>query len=289
MTVYPPNVSTYASRIPYITPAEFEASPTGVNVSQLVPRGTPEQNADALKVVIERASGYADSYCRQVLAATTDIQSGRYRIQRTGFLRIPTDRSPIIAVNSLKVGFSPSSLSTFTDMSDVWIDRKVVTFPIQTVRMQPLVNALYSDGRAYAVMEYVNGYANTLTTAASSAGGTTLTVDSVLGIVAGMDITIYDPGYTEMVTVTSVAGSVVTLSAPLAYAHGVGVSVSALPPAVKQAVVLLTSSLIKTRGSEAIVMNSMRAMPTSTVDSESGGTAESNLAKELLLPFVRSV
>ena len=289
MTVYPPNLSTYTSRIPYITSAEFEASPTGVNVSQLVPRGTPEQNADALAVTISRASGFADTFCRQVLAATTDVQSGRYRIQRTGFLRIPADRSPIIAVNSLKVGFSPSSMSTLTDMSNVWIDRKVVTFPIQTVQMQPLVSALYTDGRAYAIMEYVNGYANTLTTATSAAGVTTLTVDSVLGIAPGMDITIYDPAYTEVVTVASVSGSVVTLTAPLVYAHGVGVSVSSLPPAVKQAVVLLTAALIKTRGSEAIVMNSMRAMPTSTVQSESGGSADISLAKELLLPYVRAI
>ena len=287
MTVYPPNVSTYTSRIPYITAAEYEASPTGVNVSQLVPRGTPEQNADALNVTISRASGFVDSFCRQVLAATTDIQSGRYRIQRTGFLRIPAERSPIIAVNSLKVGFSPSSLTTFGDMSDVWIDRKVVTFPIQTVKMQPLVNALYTDGRAYAIMEYVNGYANTLTTADSTAGATTLSVDSTLGIVAGMEITIYDPAYTEVMTVASVTTSAVTFTSPLAYAHVAGVSVSTLPPAVKQAVVLLTSSLIKTRGSEAIVMNSMRAMPSSTVDSESGGIAEIKLAKELLAPFVR--
>ena len=289
MTVYAPNASTYTSRVPYITAAEYMASPTGVNVSQLVPRGTPEQNDDALRIVIERASSYADTFCRQVLAATLDTQSGRYRIQRTGFLQIPAERSPIIAVNSIKVGFTPSSLTDIGTYENVWIDRKVVSFPIQTVKMQPLVNSLYTDGRAYAVMTYVNGYANTLTTASATAGATSLTVDSTLGVVPGMELSIYDPAVTETVTVVSVTDTTITIAAPLQFNHATGVSVSCLPPAVKQAVVLLASALIKTRGSEAIVMNSMRATPSQTNTSESGGYEEIVLAKELLQPYVRAV
>lgn len=289
MTVYAPNITSYTSRIPYITAEEYKASATGVNVSQLVPRGTPEQNADALDVAIARASSYVDIYCRQVLAATTDIQSGRYRIQRNGYLRIPTDYSPIIAVDSISVGFSPTSMSNFTDMSNIWIDRKTVTIPMQTIQLLPFFSAMYADGRAYAIMQYTNGYACTLTEATSSAGATSITVDSALGIHAGVQLTIYDPSKTEVRIVASVAGKVVTFTEALTYAHGVGVSVSALPAAVKQATVLLTSTLIKTRGSDAIVLNSMSSQPSQKVASEDGGTADSKMAFDLLKPFVRVV
>ena len=287
MTVYAPYVNSYTSTTPYITAAEYMASPTGVNISQLVPRGTAKQNEDALNQAIARASSFIDIHCRQVLAATVDTQSGRYRIQAGGMMRIPVNFSPILAVNSVKVGFAPSSLNPFTDMSNLWIDRKVVQFPLQTMQMQGNYTPLYADGRVFVILEYVNGWANTLTTAASAVGDTTVTVDSNLGIQPGVELTIYDPNGTEVRTVVSVAGNVVTLDSPLTFAHDAGYSISALPAAVKQAAVLLTSALIKTRGSEAIVMSQMRAQPTQTVPIEDGGLAEIALAKELMTPFVR--
>jgi hypothetical protein len=289
VTVYAPNITSYTSRIPYITSAEYKASATGVNVSQLVPRGTPEENADALEIAIRRASSFVDTHCRQVLAATSDIQSGRYRINRSGFVQIPTDYSPIIAVNSIELGFAPSAMSTFTDMTNLWIDRKVVTVPLQTVQLLPLFSAMYSDGRVYAKLNYVNGYACTLTDTTSVAGASSLVLDSMLGVQPGVQLTIYDPGRSEVVYVQSVSGNTVTLSAPMTYAHGTGVSVSSLPAAVKQATVLLTSALIKTRGSEAIVMNSMSAPPSRTTATEDGGMQEIALARELLKPFARVV
>jgi hypothetical protein len=288
VTVYAPYVNTYASRTPYITPDEYKASPTGVNVSQLVPRGTPEQNDDALVVAISRASSYVDIHCRQVLAATLDTQSGRYRVQRGGFMRIPADNAPVVAVDSVKFGFVPSNLTTITDLSNIWIDRKVVTVPIPSVRTNNAFSTLAWDGRVYAVMTYVNGYANTLISANTAIGDTTITVDSTLGIIAGMELTIYDPGSTEVVTITNVAGNVLTVSAPMSYAHEIGDSISALPSAIKQAVVLLTSAIIKTRGSEAIVMNTM-SQPTVRAKGEAGMKEEITMAKELLVPFVRPV
>lgn len=288
MTVYAPYISSYTTRTPYITAAEFQASPTGINVSQLVPRGTQEQNIDALNVAISRASSYIDMFCKQTLAATTDTQSGRFRIQRAGYLRIPVPFSPIIAVNSVKVGFSPSSLTTMPNLSDLWIDRKVVTFPIQTVQLNVGYSSLYSDGRAYVVLEYVNGWANTLLANAVSAGSSTITVDSSLGIQPGVQLTIYDPAHTEVVVVASVSGNVLTLASPVDYAHEAGFNVSALPAAVKQAAVMLTAALIKTRGSEAIVMSQLRQQASSVVPIEDGGFQDVAIAKELLLPFVRT-
>lgn len=289
MTVYSPKASTYTSRTPYITIDEYNASPTGVNVSQLVPRGTLQQNTDALSIAIERASSYADVYCRQVLAATSDVEAGRYRINRYGQVRVPVERSPIISVSGISIGFAPSAMTALTDLSNVWIERKALMFPVSTMQLQPFNSQIMSDGRLFVTVNYVNGYANTLTTAASVEGATTLTVDSTLGLVPGMAVTVYDPAFTEQANVVSTTATTITLDSALTYAHAAGTSVSVMPPAVKQAVVLLTSALIKTRGSEAIVMNSMRATPSSAVTSESGALEEIVLAKELLAPYVRVV
>lgn len=289
MGAFAPYVSSYTLTTPYITADEFMASPTGVNVSQLVPRGTEEQNRHALNTVIQRASSYADMFCKQVLAATTDITSGRYRIQRTGVVRVATRFSPIVEVTSISLGFTPSSMTALTNFSNVWIDRKVVTFPIETMQLLPGYSTFYGDGRVYCSVGYVNGYANTLTTGAWSAGVTSATVASTLGMYPGVELTIYDTGAVETVFVQSVSGNTVTFTSPLLYAHDAGTNISALPAAVKQAVVLLTSALIKTRGSEAIVMQQLRQQPGTTTPIEGGGMQEIALAKEMLLPFVRTM
>lgn len=289
MTVYAPNVSSYTSHAPYITPAEFMASPTGVNVSQLVPRGTASQNDDALRTVIARASSYADTFCKQVLSSTVDIESGRYRIQRTGVMVIPMRNSPVVAVNSIKIGYSPSSMTEISDMGNVWIDRKVVQFPVNSLPLMPVFGGTSPDGKVYSIISYVNGYANAELSAPIVAGDLTATVSNPLGMYTGVELTVYDPGNTETLIVESFSGNTITFTSPATQAHEVGNNISSLPDSIKQAVVLLTASLIKTRGSEAIVMAQMRSQANQATSIEGGGSEEISIAKELLLPYVRTV
>lgn len=289
MTVIAPNISTYSSHAPYITPAEYLASPTGVNVSQLVPRGTEDQNKDALRTVISRASAYADAFCKQVLNATVEVTSGRYRLQRTGIMRVPLTYSPALAIESIQVGFSPSQMTALTDMGNVWLDRKVVTFPIGSTPILPVFGATAPDGYCYVIVEYVNGYANSELTAPSVIGATSVTVASTVGMYPGVELTINDPGNTESVIISSVSGNVVSFTTPLVFAHEAGNNISALPDSIKQAIVLLTSALIKTRGSEAVVMSQLRQQANQTTSIEGGGFDEVSIAKSLLLPYVRTV
>lgn len=289
MTKYAPYVSSYTVTAPYITPDEYKASPTGVNVSQLVPRGTEEQNLDALKTVIARASSYADQLCRQILAATTDIQSGRYRVQRGAVLRVPMQFSPTIAVNKISIGYAPSAMAEVSDLSNVWIDRKVVTIPIGSVPILPTYGALAPDNRMYCIIEYVNGWANALLSETATAGSSIITVDNPVGMTEGVQLTIFDAGKSEVVYVDSVVGNVVTLTAPLAHTHLAEVNVSAFPDAIKQAVVLLTSYLIKTRGGQAMVMASIAANPTRATVAENGANDELAIATDLLAQYLRTV
>ncbi|MEC5149229.1 hypothetical protein [Cryobacterium sp. GrIS_2_6] len=276
-------VPTYASRSPYLTPAEYLASPTGVNVSQLVVGGTPQQNADALSQTIARASSLADDYCYQILGATLDTQAGRYRVSNEGTLKVPLAFTPVIQVTNVSVGPQPSMMASLPDLSNVWVGRKVTEIPILAMSFpMPGATSRTASGYLYAAVTYVNGYANSVLTAATNGGATTILVDSTLGVLPGMQLTIHEPGVSERVNVLSVTGNTATLAAPLVNLHSAGANVSALPEAIKQAVVLLTSALIKTRGSEALVMSSMRGQPAKTAKVEDGGLEEIDLAVEWL-------
>ena len=281
-----PLISTYASRTPYLTPAEYIASPTGVDVSQLVPGGTNQQNADALAQTIARASSGIDSFCRKVLAATLDTQVGTYRVNRDGYILIKLDNTPIVQVNDVAVGIMPGQLSSLTDLSGVWVGRKVISVPIANLNFPPFG---FGASKLYAVTKYVNGWTNCLLAPpnAATAGAATITVDNPLGIIPGLPVTIYDPGFTENVTVLSVSGNTVTLTAPLAFAHAVGVSVSALPPYVKEAAVLWTSGLIKTRGDDSYVMPAEGAQPSRIVGTMGDLGEDFALAADLLMPICR--
>lgn len=274
-------VPTYATFTPYITAAEFKASATGVDVSQLVPGGDTATNNAALSTVIGRASNYADNLCHQVLAATADIEAGQYRVFADCTIRIPVRYTPLIAVTAVSVGSMPGQLQPLTDLSGVWPDRKVVRVPVTG----------YAPGSyVFAQLSYVNGWTNTTLAADAAIGATSLTIASPLGVVPGLTMQLYDGSNSEPITVAGnyqYGSSTVPLTTPTAFAHTSGAAVSALPPAIKQAVVLLTTALIKTRGAESVVMGAMEAEPEHAEKTEPGGLEEFDLAIDMLTDFMR--
>lgn len=286
-----PWVPTYATYNSYVTVADFLAEPTGVDTTQLLPGQDAAANKAALARVIARASSQADTICLQVLGATVDVAAGTYRV-RDGAVGVPVAYTPLIQVNSVLVGSGPADLAPVPDLSGVRFEQKVAWIPIGAV--QPSGPRGWcvpgARGRVYAQMTYVNGHANTLTAASSLVGASSLLVANPLGIFPGLPMTVYDSASTEPVTVAPsyVLGSAtVPLAAPTGFAHGAGVSVSALPPFVRDAVFLLTASLIKVRGAEAFTMDAVLEQPGRTQQIDPGGTTEFNDAKALLAPLVR--
>ena len=289
--VVAPNITTYASRSSYVTVQEFKDSPTAVELDNLVLDGSSASQDEALAVVIERASSWADALTYQVLAATVDICSTRARIRADGTIRVPLRYKPVIAVLSILTGQVPSTLTPVLNTADVVIgEHGVLEFPASNV-----ANGGYRGGpvglgsNPLVRVTYVNGWPNTLTGAASVAGATTLPVAATTGIFGGTTLTIYDGPNTETITVSplNVPGTLtLTLSAPLRFAHPAGVSVSALPPKVKQAVILLAAALTQTAGTDAIVLQQM-AEP-GGLASEKGASAENiALAMDMLDEFKR--
>lgn len=301
--IYASYVPEYAATEPYITAEEFLAAPTGTDTTQLLPGGSPNANRDALSGVIQRASSFADVYCRQVLAATRDVQSAppqgwRVQVPSSGraLIRVPVDYTPVLQVDSVSLGQSPSDVQLLPDLTGLWISRKVISIPVSgSSNMAIGANGYWptAPNRMWGNVRYVNGWANATLAAPALAGATSITPTDVLGIYPGLGITVYDGLYarTEKVVVASTyvpGDAVVPLTGFLAHDHAAGVAVSALPPAVRQAVISLTSSLIKRRGGESLVLAALGETPQRKTIGEPGVTSDVEVAMQLLLPFRRA-
>lgn len=284
-----PNATTYATRVPYITPGEFRAHPTGVENTKLVPGGTPAANDQALLQVIRRASSLADGMCgNKILAATVDTQSGSYTVQRDGTIRVPLDWSPIVAVDSVTAGIQPGSQITLQQGPDWFLDGRILQVPTS-------FGMGCNPGRAYATVRYVNGWANTVFTVAPVAGATSVTLNNALGIVPGMTLSlsgseasefvVVDPSYVPSLATTP---TVVPLVAPLAFGYAIGDVCTAFPSDVKLAIIFLTAGIIKARGTKALVMGSTRSAPETETKEQEVNEQEMEMAREILSSYRRT-
>jgi hypothetical protein len=292
-----PSVGTYATRSTYVSPSEFKNSPIGVDVSQLVPGGNANAQAAALVLQLQRASALADNFCQKVLAATVDTQAGYWRIQSHRsmgpVLKVTLDHTPIIAVSAVSVGTAPNALIPLTDLSNVWISRKTATIPLAGVATGPTISRY--DTNRFATVQYVNGWANTVITTSVPIGSTTITVASTLGIMPGMQLNVQSANGSEMVTISPTfvpsntgQGVAVPIVSPTVGAYSPNDTVTAMPQDIKQAVILIAKSLIKTRGSESITIASTSSQPDHINHLEPGVSSDFDLAMDLLEPYKRA-
>lgn len=296
MFVVANNVTTYASHTPYLTFDEWNTAATAIDIRDLIPGGTTAQQQMAVQNSIERASSWVDRICHTVLAATTDTHSGRFLVNRWGNVRIPLPRKPVLEVSVVMVGSRPSTMTALASLVDADIgptgvlDVPVMSWTPPTASPDYGYGGIGPGSRPLVAVTYVNGFPNTSLTSTATAGASTVTVANSLGVYPGTGLTIYDvTSGAEQVTVAPsfVAGSTsVPLVSPLVYTHAAGISVSNLPPVVKEATILLTSALIQTRGDDAIVLDSMDSP--AKVSGGYGANAEAEyLAGELLADLVR--
>lgn len=294
--VVAPYVPTYATYVPYVTGQDFLNEPTGVDVSQLIPAGSTLTQQAALARLVANASSEADRICQKPLAASLDVETGEYRIFRDGTIRVPVPYSPLVSVNNVAIGYSAASMTAMTDLSGLRLIRSVARIPVPSTpplqfAFTPQPAAYVQRGWIFADVSYVNGWAHTTLSAATLAGATSVQPGTVLGFVPGLPFTFYDGQNTEPAQVGPgyvVGSATVPLAAPLAYAHGKGVTVSALPPFVREAVIRLGAWLVKTRGSEAIVLSSITGQPSGTQQTYPGGSSDYGDAERALLSLKRA-
>lgn len=289
--------TTQLLTIPYLTLDEYRYAPTAIDLDNLVfDSQDPEVQDAELANVIARASSWADTYCNQVLGATTETEQQRSRVSNDGSIRFHPRFSPVVALTDFNYGY-PTNMATLGDCSVAWIEDQEIIIPnaqLGTWTSQgPLSFGAYNGGpgnQMFLRYTYVAGYTNTLLASPAVAGATTITVKNGTGITAGQILSLYDGLYTENVTVASTytfGSTTVPLTSALVNSHLVDVSVSALPPAIKQAVILITTAFLKVRGDSSMTMAIATSANQTAVTGSSRYADELALAATLLNSYAR--
>lgn len=316
--VVAPDTTTLFRRTPYISPGEYKQAPTAVATNTLVPGGGEADQVAELASTIMRASGWLDEICFHqapgTLAAMLSTESAWVRPKANGelllFCNLAGPNCPILQVNGVALGRNPQELQSVGSS-----EAQAITISGQTIRIPsgelPEMNTFgaistASNGRTFVLWNYVSGFPHTTLAAPADEGATSITVASaepgaaaIYGVYEGTQLTIHDGATTEVVVVSSVNGLVLNLASPLQYPHSVpplpnSVRVSAIPWAVEQACISLTSALIKKRGGRSMVMPSApggmtRGGGAQQQEAQPGGTSDEKTAMRLLKPYVLPV
>ncbi len=239
----------------------------GVNIDNLVPKGSPDEQDAALAEIIESASVWVDNLLLPlILAATQDTVLVRANVNRRGEIRVHPRYRPAIALTSVAVGAAPNSLQTYNDLTGCAVEPERITIPTQPWGLTTSQGPLQFGAVATAPMDqvwvqytYQNGFPVTTLTAPVAAGATSLPVADTTGMVAGQtQLTIYDlqrrARFTAGTVSTAPSGGVGTgpgtvACNPLPYAipnsGNYPTMVTALPPDVIEAVVLVIRAMVK--------------------------------------------
>ena len=284
------------NRVPYLTVGEFQEAPTALDLTNLVAGGTVQDQTASLAQIIARASSWIDQVVFPIgtggtLAASIDTDAG-YVPTNNGVANLICRFKPIIAITQVAFGATPTTLASISDTlgADIVIEGRVLKVPFAWGTQSRTRWGLGAGtGQVYAQWSYIDGYPHTTLAADLDAADTAITVNSTLGMFAGTSLMIYDGSSTEEVVVATVdSATTFTTTEGVLFAHTVpaypdGITVSALPPAVKEAAIRVTVALIKQRGDDSIVLPD----ESTGVPAVAHGSADEDLAvaMEILEPF----
>ncbi len=300
--VFAPNIAQFGRVEPYISLNEFKYSPTAgaIDFSNLTSNSGQAAQDIALHELIVRASSKIDNYCYGKLGtlnATSNVENGRYRMDRSGRFKIHPKYTPIIGISAFSWGNIPGALSSLSiSSSNAWSEEDsliILPFSSNATTVYTGTNALSSlaqntYGEYYCEWTYINGWNNSFLSAQATAGSSSITLVDPTGIYPGNSTTIWDGMNDEYITVSSsyVPGTnTVTLVNPLQFTHGIGTNVSGIPAAVKQACIHLVVAMIKQRGQGGVMLDEMGA--STMVAGKVEESAEDELQAFMLLePYV---
>jgi hypothetical protein len=288
--------TTQLLSVPYLTLEEYKSAPTAIDLDNLVfDSQDPEVQDAELRNVIARASSWMDTYCNQVLGATIETEQQRSRYSTDGSIRFHPRFSPIVALTDFNYGY-PTNMASLGDCSIAWIEDQEIIIPnaqLGTWTSQgPLSFGAFNGGpgnQLFLNYTYIAGYTNTTVAVATTIGATSLTVANGTGIIAGQMLTLYDGMNTELITVASTytfGSTTVPVTRPLVNTHAIGSSLSALPPAIKQAAILVTTAMLKVRGDSSMTMM-VTTQPTMATPGSDRFSDEMKIAADILDTYKR--
>jgi hypothetical protein len=322
--VNPATGSIGAPPIPYVSVSEYTFAATAMATKSLNPGGTAQQNTQSLADTIRRASRWADAICFGAdasskgasLAASLSVETAKVRVL-SGEIRLVCDYRPIVAVTGVDIGPDMSSLAGVdsSTAAQMRIGRRTLYVPCVPTWVS---NGAWTPspfgmtGWLTAVWSYVNGYPHTQLAQNVAASATSCVVAATdgsgglwgtypaSGAFPGTALTVTDGAATESVFVAAIAantpsaGFATLTTSPFANAHTVPAApdflpVSAIPADIHQAVISLTTMLIKTRGARAMVMPAVAggspAGSTKQSLAQAGALEDWDIASQLLRPY----
>lgn len=247
--------------VPYMTVASFKASPTFLDLQNLVSGSNvaADQAAELYNQLL-KASAWICSEIDMPVHAASVTENVRMFVDRDGAMRWHATRKPVKMVTAVTYGYSSGTANqrAITDLSGLWIENGVqIVMPFGP--MSSAFNAIQFGPPAvstelFTSWTYTAGYANTILGASTIAGATSITVADPTGIVPGDILRIWDPGKEEACTVAGsyVLGSaVVPLTAGLSNAHTVAgtavdqrIGVSQIPADIQLAMAQYAMALL---------------------------------------------
>lgn len=258
--------------VPYVTVAEFTASPTWLDSQDLIPgAATLAQQTGELNNQLIKASAWASIIAEQPLHARTGYFQDRAPVDRWGNVYLVPKARPIRSVTGFAWGYDFQDLQVlYNPASQTWVEKEEsIIFQLNPVGTAGLSNLQFGRvaprvDEVYVQCMYVAGYCNTTLTAAATAGASSITVadptglqaavsGGLLGTIPGSVARIWEPlnnagtsGGEEAFQVSPnwTGGNPVQLASPLANAHAVGAGVSEMPAEIHQAIVSLTVALL---------------------------------------------
>lgn len=268
----------------YVSVNDFIKDATGINTATLQPAILPR--------FIARASRWADRKCRQPLYTTLnsdtlllDSYPEGYSVDGSGFIKAFPAQFPIQTISSLS--YQPPMTSTATV-----IDPTTAFAMNRWLRIEGYWSFLRKmDARL--LLGYTAGFCINTTSAAVSAGATAIPMNTLpqIGVVStettlngwqpGQLLEIQDDVNTELVTIASVSGLTINTVAPLAFAHTADTMLAdPMFANAQQAVILLASVLIKTRGVGPVALRdeNVRREPASQEDMDLENQADALLS-----------
>lgn len=302
-----PAVGGFIKPVPYLSVSQYNYAPTAMDTESLEPFGTAADQTQVLADTIFRASAWADRIIFGTAPAAKGASlcasqsTGTARVKcLQGEYRLLCDYKPILELDALAFGPNPADLNPIDQATaaQIWFDGRVIIVPSLGTFAQvngPGVFIGRPGGRTYAVWTYVAGYPHLRLAAEADAGAESITVlpngpgDTLLGIYPGTPLSIDDVGQTEDITVASIEGTTINLTSPLVNDHSIPngpdfTPVTALPGDVSQAVVFLTTALIKTRGDNSIVLDEIDE-PEKIQSTADAVQSDLKTAFDMLAPF----
>jgi hypothetical protein len=300
---------------PYIDPTLLVAFPLGISWQTIPDQRASDQEKYAAQVLIcQQATAMADACCNQVLRSTVQSEQvfgPNYRMNQlpNGNTRVLLSQWPITAISAIQVAAAASFPWQWTPVTTgAWaIERPSLFLPGsnaaadsgtggQSIQIGPgWINWALGRGGYVVDVTYASGWPHAGITQAAAAGDAILHVDDCTGWAPatiggqGCNGVIQDnAGGQEAITclASSVATGpgILTLSAPLTYAHSPGILVSAMPGQIQWGTALFCASIAMTRGSTATTIQTIGPRSQQTA---SGADSLAAQAAKMLAPFAR--